>query len=245
MFSKILRPERLLPIFAVVGLIMFIIAGAISQSGEQGFLTDTGRNRPAVEAVLVQLQAIRPVSLDDPDFMSAVKAAQREPHVASLWLFTPDGRCAYSTSPIAARGNVEDWASVDVRGSLDVLSDDTLSDVQHTMLLVGSAIRSEWTHNDIYRHMVGAVRKHDGSTVALIAVAYEISGGAHSKPAFFIGAPAALIGLAVYWLSLPLWVFLDARARGRQVWTWTTFIFIGNLVALLAYLLTAKSKKDY
>ena len=244
MFSKILRLERLLPFLAVVGAIVFIIAGAIAQSGDQGFLTDTGHNRPAVEAVLAQLQAMRPVSLDDPEFMSAVKAEQREPHVASLWLFTPDGRCAYSTSPIAARGNVEDWASVDVRGSLDALSEEALSDVQRTMLRVGSAIRSEWTHNDVYRHMVRAVRKEDGSVVALVGVAYEISGGAHSKPAFFLGAPAALIGLAVYWLSLPFWVYLDARVRRRQVWTWTTFVFVGNLIALMAYLLTARSKKD-
>ena len=79
--------------------------------------------------------------------------------------------------------------------------------------------------------------------MALVGVAYEISGGAHSTPRFYIGAPAALIGLGVYWLSLPLWVFLDAKARGRQVWSWTTFIFIGNLVALLAYLITAKSEE--
>ncbi|MFC1636873.1 hypothetical protein ACFL5Z_18775 [Planctomycetota bacterium] len=244
MLSKPMRPKRLLPILAVVGATVFIIAGAISQSGEQGFLTDTGRNRPAIEAVLAKLQTMSPASLDDVDFMSAVKAAQREPHIASLWLFTPDGRCAYSTSPIAARGNVEEWASVDVRGSLDVLSEDALSDVQHTMLLIGSAIRSEWTHNDIYRHMVRAVRKQDGSAVALIGVAYEISGGAHTTLRFYIGAPAALVGLCIYWLSLPLWVFLDARARGRQVWAWTTFVFIGNFVALLAYLLATKSEKD-
>lgn len=245
MLGKPMRLERLLPILAIVGAIIFTIAGAISQSGEQGFLTDTGRNRPAVEAVLAKLQAMHPGSIDDPDFMGAVKQAQREPHVVSLWLFSPDGRCAYSTSPIAAEGSVEDWASVDVRGSLDALSNDALSDVQRIMLLIGSAIRSEWTHNDIYRHMVRAVRRQDDLTVALIGVAYEISGGAHSTPAFLIGAPVALVGLAVYWLSLPLWVFLDAKACGRQVWTWVTFVFIGNLVALLAYRITAKSEKHF
>ena len=45
------------------------------------------------------------------------------------------------------------------------------------------------------------------------------------------------IGLMVYWLVLPWWVFLDAKARGERAWVWAMFVLLGNLVALFAYLL--------
>jgi hypothetical protein len=47
---------------------------------------------------------------------------------------------------------------------------------------------------------------------------------------FYLAAP-------IYWLALPLWVFLDARDRRERALAWGIFVLIGNLVALLAYLL--------
>ena len=41
----------------------------------------------------------------------------------------------------------------------------------------------------------------------------------------------------MYWLSLPLWVLLDARERWDYAMVWAIFVLIGNLVALIAYLL--------
>ena len=42
----------------------------------------------------------------------------------------------------------------------------------------------------------------------------------------------------LYWLSLPLWVFLDARKYGKHAWLWAIYVSFGNLVALVAYILT-------
>ena len=56
-----------------------------------------------------------------------------------------------------------------------------------------------------------------------------------------LGSIAAMLGFylaaAIYWLALPLWVFLDARDRRDRALAWGIFVLIGNLVALLAYLL--------
>jgi hypothetical protein len=49
-----------------------------------------------------------------------------------------------------------------------------------------------------------------------------------------------LLGLLMYWLSLPLWVFLDARQRGERALAWAGFVLIGNLVALLTYILARR-----
>jgi hypothetical protein len=48
---------------------------------------------------------------------------------------------------------------------------------------------------------------------------------------------AGLLALAVYWLCLPLWVWLDARERGERAWAWAVFVLLGNPVALPAYIL--------
>ena len=48
------------------------------------------------------------------------------------------------------------------------------------------------------------------------------------------------VGLLVYWLALPWWVFADAKVRGDKAWVWALFVALGNLVALLAYLLVRR-----
>jgi hypothetical protein len=49
---------------------------------------------------------------------------------------------------------------------------------------------------------------------------------------------AVPLGLGVFWLSLPAWVWLDARRRGERAFVWALFVLTGNVVALMAYLLT-------
>jgi hypothetical protein len=50
------------------------------------------------------------------------------------------------------------------------------------------------------------------------------------------------LGLASYWLSLPAWVWLDARARGERAWVWAVFVLLGNLVGLITYILARRPR---
>lgn len=254
MFARKLR--KLLPFLAVLGAAMFVVLAIlvlIGQGHEQAFLVDTGETRPSVLAALSRLEAQHPASIDDADFRRSVDSlledTAEESQVATVWLFEPNGQIIESIGstsgcPHVGGGYVaEDWASIDVRGVLDTLPGELLSQEQRTMLLMASCIRSEGTHNDIYRHLLVPIRAADGSTVALVGVNYTVTSGAHDRFAggvfgFILVGLLGLGGFALYWLSLPLWVFLDARARGeRAAWIWAAFVFLGNVVALIAYLL--------
>jgi hypothetical protein len=37
-----------------------------------------------------------------------------------------------------------------------------------------------------------------------------------------------------------VWVWLDARARGERAWVWAVFVLLGNLVALITYILARR-----
>ena len=241
------RFKRFLPTLAVVGAIMFMITILMSASYEQAFLTDTSQTRPVVEATLGKLQAQHPISIDAPTFRRAVEQLTRDRYVANVWLFAPDGRKIYSSCPFgASAATAEEYASIDIRGVLDSLPAGALSQEQRTMLLAASFVRAEWSHNDIYRHLVYPIRNANGATVALIGISYEIFADTprFSLLEIAVGLLLRLGGLLLYWLSLPLWVLLDARERGGRAWAWATFVFIGNLVALITYILARAPRPE-
>jgi hypothetical protein len=217
-----------------------VVAIPVASRRRQAALTDTGVTRAVVEASLAELQALHPVSIDDPDLLQAVRRTAQAPYVATVWLLAPDGRMVYAVGSTArstaAYATVEQAATDDMRRVLEALPEGTLSDRQRLLLLAASAIRREGAHNDVYRHLLRAVKAPDGSSVALIGVAYE-AGKWVPGLCWKLGILGGLAGLVVYWLSLPLWVFLDARARGERAWAWAAFVFLGNLVALMAYIL--------
>lgn len=48
------------------------------------------------------------------------------------------------------------------------------------------------------------------------------------------------VGLAAYWFSLPLWVATDARRRQEKAVVWGLFALLGNVMALVLYLLVRR-----
>jgi hypothetical protein len=108
--------------------------------------------------------------------------------------------------------------------------------------LAASAIQSEGEHNDVFRQMIRPLRNDNDVDVGLIGVSYDATADSGAFP----GIPYAValflipIGLLAYWLALPLCVFLDAKGRGEKAWVWAMFVLLGNLAALLAYLLTRR-----
>jgi hypothetical protein len=204
-------------------------------------------NRAAVEETLNELQAMRPASLDAAAFRQAVEALLERRGVETVWLLSPAGRVVLSAGSTAAStppdATVEALATDDARLLLDALPPDAISAEQRTWLLTAAAIRREGGHNDIYRHLVRPIRAPDGSVVALVGIAYDF-GGTVPGPRWILAVVAALTCLMVYWVSLPLWVLLDARRRGEPAVAWATFVLVGNLVALVAYILVHAPRPD-
>jgi len=190
---------------------------------------------------LDNLRGLQPVTPDDPALAQATVQLLEDPHVATVWLLTPEGEILVSEGATAAStppgSQVEELATEDAEELIAALPESALSEEQRTWLLAASAIRREGSHNDVYDHLLFPISRQDGSTLAVVGVAYEATGwkaGIGWKVAVLFG----VVSLLLYWLVLPLWVFLDGRARGDRAVPWATFVLVGNLVALLAYLLT-------
>ena len=197
-----------------------------------------------VLAILAELQGIRPASIDDPSFRLAVGHLLDEPYVATVWLLTPEGRFVFSEGSTAAStppdSTAQDLATDDTRLLLGVLPARALSNEQRTWVQVASAIRREGAHNDICGHLLRPIPAANGSVVALVAVAYELL----VRGPGLVGVAGALVCSIVYWASLPLWVYLDARKRNERAPVWATFVLVGNLVALMTYILRHTSKPE-
>ena len=233
------RLKNALPWMALVGGLLASTCLVLLSSLRNSLLVDSGETRLTVAATLEQLQVLRPTDLDDEAFRNAVEQAAQAPHVATLWLLTPDGQVVYSIGSTAAsfsQGTVEDRASNEINRVLAGLPDDALDIEQQTLLLAASAIQAEGEHNDIYRHMIREVKAPDGTMVALVGAAYNVSADVVGTEwtALVLGG---LLGIGTYWLALPLWVLIDARERGERAWAWAIFVLLGNLVALIAYFL--------
>lgn len=200
--------------------------------------------RASVERSLMGLRDLDPASAEDPTLARVAEELLGDPHVSTVWLFTPAGRLVLASGAMAAStplgSGVEELATTDAVELISVLPDGVLPPEAETSLLAASAIRREGSHNDLYSHLLRPVENRDGSTRALIGVAYLASGW-QSGIGWKVAVLIAALSLAVYWLSLPLWVLLDGSERGEQVIPWTAFVLIGNLVALVAYLLTRAS----
>ncbi len=178
--------------------------------------------------------------LEEPGFRQALDKLSRSRYVCGVWLIHPDGRIAFSTAGFATRGSVQEWARAETRRVLSEMPEGFLSPPQRVALLAASAIQSEGEHNDIFRQMIRPLRNGDDTVLGFVGVSYQATPDADVFPGVGYAITLFLIpiGLLVYWLALPCWVFLDANARGERAWIWAMFVLLGNLVALFAYLLT-------
>jgi hypothetical protein len=199
--------------------------------------TGTDETRRVAAETLAELQALQPVSLDDAAFREAVDGARDAQYVAYVWLFAADGE-VLAGNRVSLEGTVEASATDEMRRVLGMLSDGTVSDTERTALLAASAMQKEGEHNDVFRHLLREIRGPDGELLGWVGVTFDVSPAVSAPGAGYISFVVGFaLAMAVYWLSLPAWVWLDARARGERAWTWATFVLVGNLVALIAYIL--------
>jgi hypothetical protein len=237
--------KPIIPWIALGAAILSAIMIVIGVPQRRGMLADAGVTRPAVESALNRIIDRHPDSLDDPQLLDSIRELPGAAYIASVWLFAPDGTIAYSSGMVPKDGTAAERATAETRRLLSTIPDDALTLPSRTLLLAASAIQSEGEHNDVYRHIVREIRSTDGALQGWIGAAYQVS-PAIGDPGlgWIVSLLALLLFMAIFWLSLPLYVWLDARERGEKAVAWAIFILIGNLVALLAYLLVRPPKAE-
>jgi hypothetical protein len=234
------RLAKSLPIVAVIGALTAVLCLGVQSAARHSTLVDTGETRRAVETgVLTSLLALHPSSIDDPAFRAMLAKVQNMPYVAYVWLFTPDGEIIQGNLAVSKGDTAEEMATDETRRVLGILPEQMLSAEQRMAVLSASAMQREGEHNDVFRHLLRELRGPNGELVAMVGLTYDVSPGIGKPPnaltvLLLVGL---LLGMGVYWLSLPLWVWLDARTRGERAWVWAVFVLLGNLVALIAYIL--------
>ena len=237
------RLKRALPIIAVVGalvaLAMSILVGP--WFGRRTLLADTGETRQVVETTtLAQLLALQPTSLEDASFRDAVDRARDAPYVALVWLFAPDGRIVEGNR-VFSGSTAQESATEEMRRVLGILSEEELTVEQRVALMAASVMQAEGEHNDVWRHLLREVHGPDDELVGWIGITFDVNPSVGAPGAAYISfILILLLALGVYWVSLPVWVWLDARARGERAWVWGVFVLLGNLVALIAYILARR-----
>lgn len=244
MFNRLKMALSLSTLLAlIVGFICFCVILALIAIIPREI--DPGRSLPLVNATVAKLTSLHPSSLQDPDFRLALEDALKAPHINTLWLIGPDGRIVWaqgstaSSTPIGS--TVEELAIEDTKSILDALPEGTLNENNRMQLLAASAIRREGNHNDVYRHLIRPLQLSQNNQTALLGVSYSACFGGAELVHVIVGLAALLGGLIsfiIYWLSLPLWVFFDAKEHGDRAPIWAAFVLIGNVVALMAYILT-------
>lgn len=231
--------RRWVAIASVVGIVVVVVTIVLSYWQRREVITDTGDTRRAVENSLEQVVPKTVESASSQHLISAARDLKNERYIASVWIVNEKGKIIYKWRGPGRRGqNVRTLARGDMNRVLQTLQPHTISTSQQLELLTAAAIRSEGEHNDVFRHLVRPVPNNKGENIAFIALAYDVSPKV-GNPGFLNIALTlvVMLGFAVYWLGLSLWVYLDARARGEVAALWGLLVLLTNLVGLLAYLI--------
>jgi len=224
---------------AVAGIAVAVTTGAVTASRRARGLVDTGETRASVQSSLSKLLPKAVESARDPGLISAAGRLTKEPYVASLWVVDRSGEIVFRAGGPGRQGDkVQELAREDMAPALEALGPEALTESQKLRLLAVGAMRREGEHNDVFRHLVRAVPDSAGITAALVVLAHDVNPSVGQPSAGYIAwLLTGLAGFLVYWLGLPLWVYLDARARAEAATLWGVFVLFTNLVGLLAYLI--------
>lgn len=229
--------KHALPWIALAAVAAVALMSLMSQ--QRIIITDENpENHLTVVQSLEQTVAVEPQSLEDPDFRSAVQSLVGQGVINNTWIFDLDGSILYGSARYANSGNVRDFLIIDTVRLIESMPDGSLTQEQETALLAISVMRVEGEHNDVFRHMLMEVHSPDGSLLGWIGAAYDANDLADlPNTTFMLEFIAFLVCMGIYWLALPVWTWLDARRRGEKAIIWAIFVLLGNLVALIAYLL--------
>ncbi|MBN2007043.1 MAG: hypothetical protein JXA21_27075 [Anaerolineae bacterium] len=235
--------KRWLPRIAVIGLAMVLISVGVLTPLRR---TMTTMQDDANRIIREQIGKLQPETLTDEDFLTALEQMrQSSPNITGIWLFTREGEILRSYNRSITESNVDEWVTDETQRILEIVPQESLTRDQQVELMAASVMQREGEHNDIYRQTLIQVYDSDGTLLGWVGFTLEANMAIRTPGAFWITMVLiGLVGMLIYWLSLPIWTWLDAQQRGERAWVWATFVLIGNLVALIAYILARAPQRQ-
>ena len=230
--------HKILPWAAVISFLIFVGLFILVALQRADTRLESQVTYLAAQDALQEVQSLQAEEISDPRFPALLDELLARPYIATLWLVSSEGEIVYTTGSTARQGSVQEQMTPEMERVLETLPEEALQKEQKLMLMTASAVRAEGEHNDIYRHTLSEVHSPSGELLGLAAVAYDVNLQINQVSLFYKIALLALpLVFLIYWCALPVWVWLDAGSRNEKKWFWAIFVLLGNLAALLAYLL--------
>jgi hypothetical protein len=160
--------------------------------------------------------------------------------INTKWLVSEKGELIYAKGIMAQstplNSNMYSLKDYQSRGLIDAV-ECNIDSIQKRILFVAASIRSEGEHNDIYGHLVIPFKTSSNVLVGFAGVAYSLDDSKPPIQNYYAIIIALIICFLMYWLLLPLWVYFDCREKNNKYILWTIFVLLGNVPALIAYLI--------
>lgn len=241
MYPKI---KKYLPWITLISLLVAAVLILVFSTNRDKNLSESPETSAAADQTIEKISSLQPEQITDSTFIEVVDQERNTKYISQIWLFDQDGIITFPDDLPYTGESAEERAVSQVKQMLSALPEGTLTAEQRMLMLVSSAIQAEGEHSDVFRYQVVPLKSKSGVVIGYLGLAYDISTWVASTPR--AGEILTLLGfivsLGIYWISLALWTYLDAREHRERALVWLIYVLIGNLVAFIAYLLARNPK---
>jgi hypothetical protein len=237
--------KKYLPWITLISLLVAAILIVIYSTNRQNNLVESPETATAANQAIEKITSLQPDQATESSFLESVNRETKSRYISEIWLFDQDGILIYPKDIPNSGESADESAVLQVRQMLTTLPEGTLTKEQRLLISVGSAIQAEGEHSDVFHYRVASLKSKSGTVVGYLGLAYDISTKISSPPqiGYILTLLGLLLSLGIYWISLAVWTYLDARDHGERAIVWLIYVLIGNVVALIAYLLARNPKK--
>ena len=193
----------------------------------------------------------------------------QEEAIGEVWVTNAHGLIVYYGRHNPPLRNVADFPLNRLTEILDMVPEDLLSPIQRTAILLPAVIggyqrglsSTYSSYTEIipkhFRRHIGFRRHVEMSRVKDGLIAIAVAPALLPPGTLSLGQRwekkerlrlwlniitlVALVGLILFWLSIPAWMALDAQKRRERATAWGLFGLLGNMIALAVYLLVREN----
>ena len=237
--------KKYLPWITLISLLVAAALILVFSINRDKNLTGSPETSAAANQTIEKITSIQPEQITDSAFLEVVNQERNTKYISQIWLFDQDGIIIFPNDLPYTGESAEERAVRQVKQMLTALPEGTLTTKQQMLILVSSAIQAEGEHSDVFRYRAVPLESKSGEVIGYLGLAYDISPlvGSMPRASEILILLGMVISLGIYWISIALWTYLDAREHGERAFVWLVFVLIGNLVALIAYLLARNPKE--